>query len=264
MTNTTDFTLILFEEKKNIIRALLPPSWSVSLSGMSSTPPRPWPWRFLRQKELLPPSRPAFQPSELRNVTGEREHPLCSHWRAGGGPGHAAQSSEGLADTLASSCPQPSPVCVSWLTCEMRAPGAHFRSQGDAASVSGQLGTAEPQAGPSQSGSTGFRLPVPLVLPLFYQMSERLLRIRLLRQTSRNISRQVGAASDSMRKDSHLGLCWRRPSNRTLSTRRWPHVCVECRAKTLNFVRKPAESVVWNGALIPNGHSELHTDGGQN
>lgn len=160
--------------------------------------------------------------------------------------------------------PQPSPVCVSWLTCEVRAPGAHFRSQGNAVSVSGQLWELlTPRLGPPQSGSTAFRLPVPLVLPLSCQLSESLLRIRLLRQTSGNMSRQVEAAKDSTGKDSHLGLCCRRPSNRTRSTRRQPYVCVECRTKTLNFVKKPAEFVVWNGDLIPNGHSELHTDGGQ-
>lgn len=146
----------------------------------------------------------------------------------------------------------------------MRAPGARFRARGDAASVIRQLWELlTPRLGPPQSESTGFRLPAPLVLQLSYQMSESLLRIQLLRQTSGNISHQVGAASDSTRKDSHLGLCCRRPSNRTCSTRRRPYVCVECRTKVLNFIRKPAESVVWNGDLIPNGHSKLHTDGGQ-
>lgn len=150
MTSTTDFTLILFEENKNIIRASLPPSWSVSASGMSSTPPRPWSWRFLRQKELLPPSRPAFQPSELRNVTGEREHPLCSHWRAGG-PGHAAHS-EGLVDALASSCPTTF-TCLCQLAylrgegsrCPLQVP--RERSISDRAA----LGAADPQAGPPRS-----------------------------------------------------------------------------------------------------------------
>lgn len=118
------------------------------------------------QKELLPPQGQLFNLQNSGMSQARDSTSLSSHCEQEGGLATLLRVVRGLTDTPPPA-PQPSPVCVSWLTCEVRAPGARFRARGCGISDQAALGAADPQAGPPTVGSTGFRLPCPSGSPAF-------------------------------------------------------------------------------------------------
>lgn len=104
---------------------------------------------------------------------------------------------------------------------------------GDASVIRQLLGAADPRLGPPQSESTGFRLPAPLVLQLSYQMSESLLRIQLLRQTSGEtpLTSSREPASDSRGRTLTWVCAAEGQEQQNMLNSQAAIVCVECRTK---------------------------------